>query len=44
MQDIVRMNTDRPFEMTNKAIMKAVKNNLDKNLGFVDIMDLYNKE
>jgi len=44
MKDIVSFNTDRPTEISNAAIMKSVKNNLDKNLGFVDIMDLYNKE
>jgi len=44
MKQIVGFNTDLPFEISNNAIMKAVKNNLDKNLGFVDIMSLYNKE
>jgi len=44
MKDIVNYNTDMPSEITNEAIMKSVKENLDKNLGFVDIMDLYNKE
>jgi len=44
MQDIVGFNTDRPTEISNQSIMKSVKNNLDKNLGFVDIMSLYNKE
>ena len=44
MKDIVSYNTDRPHEMTNESIMKSVKENIDKNLGFVDIMELYNKE
>jgi hypothetical protein len=44
MKDIVGFNTVLPSEMSNQAIMKSVKKNLDKNLGFVDIMDLYNKE
>ncbi len=44
MKDIVGFNTDLPSEFNNASIMKAVKNNLDKNLGFIDIMSLYNKE
>ncbi len=44
MKDIVGMNTDSPMEISNEAIMKNVKENLDKNQGFVDIMQLYNKE
>jgi len=44
LKDIVSFNTDRPVEITNQSIMKSVKENIDKNLGFVDIMDLYNKE
>ena len=44
MQEIVNYNTDRPTEISNEAIMKSVKKNLDKNLGFVNIMDLYSKE
>jgi hypothetical protein len=44
MQDIVGFNTDRPTEISNQSIMKSVKNSLDKNLGFVDIMSLYNKD
>ena len=43
-QIIVGYNTDMPLEITNESIMKSVKKNLDKNLGFVDIMELYNKE
>jgi len=43
-KDIVTYNTDVPMEITNESIMKSVKKNLDKNLGFVDIMELYNKE
>jgi len=44
MKDIVSYNTDLPAEMTNESIMKTVKDNIDKNLGFIDIMSLYNKE
>jgi len=44
MKDIVGYNTDLPTDISNAAIMKSVKSNLDKNLGFVDIMSLYNKE
>jgi len=44
LKDIVGFNTDLPTEISNEAIMKNVKENIDKNLGFVDIMDLYNKE
>ena len=44
LKDIVNYNTDILNEMTNESIMKSVKDNLDKNLGFVDIMELYNKE
>ena len=43
-QSIVGYNTDLPMEISNESIMKSVKKNLDKNLGFVDIMELYNKE
>ena len=44
LKDIVEYNTDVPSEMTDQAIMKTVKNNLDKNLGFIDIMSMYGKE
>jgi len=43
-QDIVSYNTDSPMEISNSSIMKSVKKNLDKNLGFIDIMELYNKD
>ena len=43
-QDIVGMNTESPMDISNESIMKSVKKNLDKNLGFVDIMELYNKD
>jgi hypothetical protein len=43
-QDIVSYNTDSPLEISNASIMKSVKKNLDKNLGFIDIMQLYDKE
>jgi len=44
LKDIVNYNIDIPNEIFNESIMKSVKENLDKNLGFVDIMELYNKE
>jgi len=44
LKDIINQNSEVPDSFTNRDIMKHVKNNLNKNTGFIDILKFYNKE
>jgi hypothetical protein len=45
MKDIMGYNIDsNDLEMTDKSIMKHVKDNLKEERGFINIMDMYSLE
>ena len=45
LMDVVNFNQSETMEMSNAGIMKKVKDNLEDNqMGFIDIMSLYDSE